>query len=196
MAVLRAVYLDFSDPPSHRVWHWLSLLPERHTVELRPYSLDTEPGETEPGEPAAGRNPWDRTTPSWSVELLALGELARETGRGAHERFVDAAFAAVHESRPDLSSMEGWLEICAHAGLDLQAYVADSDRWRAEVGLWHQEAEDELGITGVPSLLFDNDQTLFVRIDQRIADATSARRLLADLSDLAAQPVEEVRRTD
>ncbi len=80
-------------------------------------------------------------------------------------------------------------------GCTSTSQVADSERWRAEVGLWHQETEDELGITGVPSLVFDDERTLFVRIEQPIADVSAARRLLADLTDLAAQPMEEVRRT-
>ncbi|MDP9405841.1 MAG: hypothetical protein M3O86_04450 [Actinomycetota bacterium] len=186
MPAVTALYVDFQDPVCYRAWRWLSLLPERADVDVRPYSLDCE--EDEPC------NPWDRTTPSWSIELLALGELARETGRAVHERFVDAAFAAVHDSGADLRSMEGWLEIGAQVGLDLAAYTEDSDRWRAEVGLWHQEAEDELGISGVPSLLFDSGRALFFKLDEDVADAASARRLLDDLSDLAAQPVGEVRR--
>lgn len=187
MPSLTAVYLDYQDETCYRVWRWLSLLPQRHTVDLRPYSLEREEG--------GSQNPWDRTTPSWSVELLALGELARETGREAHECFADAAFAAVHDHGADLSSMEGWLEIGAQAGLDLDAYSADSERWRAEVGLWHQEAEDDLGVTGVPSLVFDSESALFVRLDHDVPDREAARRLLDDLADLAGQPVEEVRRT-
>lgn len=167
------------------MWQWLSLLPEHHSVDIRPYSQESS---------GDRRNPWDRTTPSWSIELLALGELARETGRDTQERFVDAAFAAVHEAGADLSSMEGWLEIGAQAGLDLDAYSTDSDRWRAEVGLWHVEAEDDLGITGPPSLVFDGDCALTVTLDRVVPDEAAARRLLDDLADLAAQPVAEVRR--
>ncbi|MGH3666220.1 MAG: DsbA family oxidoreductase [Egibacteraceae bacterium] len=187
MALLTALYLDFADPTCYRVWRWLSHLPQRHTVEIRPYSL-------EPGDGGA-QNPWDRTTPSWSVELLALGELAREAGRATHERFVDAAFAAVHERGADLSSMEGWLAISAEAGLDLAAYNDDSERWRAEVGLWHQEAEDDLGVHAVPTLVFDRERALYVQLAREVTDAAAAGRLLDDLADLAAQPVAEVRRS-
>ena len=186
MPSLTAVYLDFQDPGSYRVWRWLSLLPERSTVEIRPYSLDCEPD--------GDCNPWDRTTPSWSVELLALHELARETSREAEECFVDAAFAAVHDSGADLSSMEGWLEIGAEAGLDLDRYSSDSDRWHAEVGLWHSEGEDELGVTGVPTVVFDDDEALFVVLEHAVDDVESARRLLDDLADIAGQPVAVVRR--
>ena len=186
MANLTAVYLDFSDPGSYRVWRWLSQLEVRSSVEVRPYSLDCEADDD--------CNPWDRTEPSWSIELLALHELARETSRETEECFIDAAFAAVHDAGADLSDMEGWLQIGAEAGLDLHAYASDSDRWRAEVGLWHQEAEDDLKVAGVPTVVFNDDRPLLVRLDHDIDDADAARRLLDDLADLAAQPVEEVRR--
>lgn len=185
MTALTAVYLDFADHGSYRVWKWLSRLPDRHTVEIRPFW--SAAGNDEP-------TPWERIDPSWSLELLALGELARETGRDVHECFVDAAFAAVYDAGANLSEFQGWLEIGAEAGLDLDAYTEDSDRWRAEVGLWHSEARDDLGISDVPSLVFDEDRVLFVQLDRDIADEAAALRLLADLSDLAAQPVGEVRR--
>lgn len=186
VTALKAVYLDFQDHGSYRVWRWLSRLPERATVEIRPFWTTGEGEESDP---------WDRTTPSWSLELLALGELARESGRQRHECFVDAAFAAVYDAGADLSEFQGWLEIGAEAGLDLEAYTRDSDRWRAEVGLWHSEARDDLGVTRVPSLVFDDDRVLFVKLDHDVTDEAAARRLLADLTDLAAQPVGEVRRT-
>ena len=185
MTALTAVYLDFQDSGSYRVWKWLSLLPQRSTVEIRPFWAAVD--EEEP-------KPWERTTPSWSLELLALGELARETGRQVHECFIDAAFAALYDEGANLSEFGGWLEIGAEAGVDLDAYTTDSDRWRAEVGLWHSEARDDLGITRVPSLVFDEDRVLFVKLDQQVTDAAAAQRLLADLSDLALQPVGEVRR--
>jgi hypothetical protein len=185
MTALQAVYIDFGDHNSYRVWRWLSQLPERGTVEIRPFWA---------GASAAEPDPWDHTSPSWSLELLALAELARETGRDMHECFVDAAFAAVYDSGADLSEFQGWLEIGAEAGLDLDAYTRESDRWRAEVGLWHSEARDDLGVTRVPSLVFDDDRVLFVALDHDVQDTAAARRLLADLTDLAAQPVGEVRR--
>ncbi len=186
VTALSAVYLDFQDHGSYRVWRWLSLLEERSTVEIRPYWSSVTPNEP---------NPWDRSTPSWSLELLALAELARESGRDKHECFVDAAFAAIYDSGADLSDFQGWLQIGAEVGLDLDAYTHDSDRWRAEVGLWHCEAHDDLGVRRVPSLVFGDDRVLFVKLDHAVPDQAAARRLLDDLSDLAAQPVGEVRRS-
>lgn len=185
--VLTAVYLDFESRASHRVWRWLSLLPERDTVEVRPYASSVGGGDS--------RGPWDRTVASWGLELLALGELARESGHEVHLRYVDAVFAVLHGDRDDVSSPELWLALGSQLGLDLDAFTADSERWRAEVGLWHAEARDDLGVTGVPSLVFDDKHALFVKLDRQVTDAAAGRRLLADLDDLATQPVVEVRKT-
>lgn len=183
MPALTAIYVDFQCPFSYRAWRWLSMLPERTRVDVRPYSLDGQ------------SNPWDREQPSTGLELLALGELARETSPETHLAFVDAAFVAVHDHETDSSSVEAWLALGSKVGLDLDAFTADAERWRAEVGLWHQEARDELGVFGVPTIVWDHDRALYVKLAEDVADEAAARRLLADLEDLAAQPVNEVKRT-
>lgn len=185
MPTLTAIYLDFQDPFSYRAWKWLSLLPERAGVEARPYSLDAE------------SNPWDREQPSTGLELLALAELARETSPEVHAAFIDAAFAAVHDhdADADASSVEAWLALGSKVGLDLDAFTADAERWRAEVGLWHQEARDECGVSGVPTTVWDGTCGLYLRLAGDVADERSARRLLQALAQLVAAPVAEVRRT-
>lgn len=180
---MTAIYLDFQDPFSYRAWKWLSRLPERSTVEVRPYSMDGD------------SNPWDREQPSTGLELLALGELARETGHDTHLAFIDAAFAAVHDHEADASSVEAWLALGSRVGLDLDAFTADAERWRAEVGLWHQEARDECGVFSAPTTVWDGERGLYLKLGGDVPDERAARRLLAVLADLVTQSVEEVRRT-
>jgi hypothetical protein len=179
---LTAVYLDFQDRSCYRVWRWLSLLPERAVIDIRPFSVD------------AGRS-WDRRSETSGLELLALGELARETSREAHHRFVDVAFSAVHDQGGQLTATETWLKLGVEAGLDLEQFTADSERWRAEVGLWQAEAEDEFAIREVPALVFDGRLALVVRLSTEIHEAAKARRLLDRLAALADQPIASVRRT-
>lgn len=187
MSTVTAVYVDFQCADSYRVWRWLSRVSARSTVEVRPFSLDADGGE---------RSPWDRTQPSSGLELLALGELARETGREAHEAYVDAAFATVHDQETDASSLEAWLALGSKAGLDLDAFTADAERWRADVGYWHQEAVDELGITRTPGLVVDGERALCLRLSAEPDDVEAGRRLLSDVVDLAYQPVAKLWRTN
>lgn len=186
VANLTALYVDFQDPASYRAWRWLALLEDREGVEVRPYSLDSRNG-----EPVS---PWESDSPSWALELLALGECARDAGRAVHERFVDAAFESVHAHGADPGGPETWLRLGTEVGLDLDGYTSQGDRWRAEVGLWHREAADELGVTGVPTLVFDDHYALRMVLADEVVDTASARRLLANLADLAVQPVTEIRR--
>jgi hypothetical protein len=184
---LTAVYLDFADPQCCRVWRWLSLLPVRATIEVRPFAAD---GEVEP---------WDASEHTWALDLLALGELARDRGQEVHHAFVDAAFAQLYGDDPagtaDPTNLEAFLALGASVGLDLDHFTDDGDRWRAEVGLWHREAEDELGVDGVPTLVFDDSRGLRLMLDADVTDTDDAARLLADLADLAAQPVSAVFKT-
>lgn len=184
MAQLTACYVDFLSRPSYRAWRWLRMLDLVDEVQLRPYSLD-----------AGTLGPWEADRSTWGLDLLALGEFARDQGPDVHREFCEEAFAAVHAGPwPSLSS-DGWLDVGGITGLDMAAFRAEADRWRAEVGLWHAEAVDELGVTGVPSLVFDDERALFVRLEHDVADAEAARRLLLDLADLAGQPIVEIRRT-
>lgn len=187
MRTLTAVYVDFQSQDCYRVWRWLGLLPEGAKVDVRPFSLDA----LRLGEPG----PWERKdTGSAGLELLALGELARETGPELHRRFVDEAFRLVHEESGERSGLEAWLALGTRVGLDLDAFTADSERWRAEVGLWHAEAADELGIARLPALLFGDRRAWHVRLLHDVTDAGVARRLLDDLNALVGHPVGEVRR--
>jgi hypothetical protein len=183
--VLTALYLDFLNVHCYRAWRWLRLLPEAESVQVRPYLAETDQGEQ--------RVPWDRRTPSLGFELLALGECAREVGPAVHRRYVAAAFAAAHERREHLGRPEAWLALANDAGLDLDAFTREGERWRAEVGLWHAEAQDELGIAAVPSLVFDDAFGVLLRLGSEVGGEGPARRLRDVLGELIALDVVEVR---
>jgi hypothetical protein len=182
-----ALYVDFLSASSYRAWRWLSMLEESAGVQVRPYLAETDQGEQ--------RVPWDRSTPSLGLELLALGELARERGPEAHRRYVDAAFAAAHGGQADLSRPEAWLALATESDVDFGAFAREGERWRAEVGLWHAEAQDELGVVAVPTLVFDDEVALLLRLRTDADGVAPARRLLAAVAELAAQRVLEVRST-
>lgn len=185
------LYVDFQSVACLRAWKWLRAAAIHHDVTVRPYSLDTDDA-VDSDEPAS---PWDRKTPAWGVELLAVGELARESGPDTHVRFVEAAFSLVHESDQDPSSPESVLALASAAGLDLQAFADDSERWRAEVGLWHAEAHDELGVRGVPALLFNNGAVMRMELAQAVTDPEAAQRLVSQVEGMAELPVRHIVRT-
>lgn len=188
MAMLTAVYLDFSSPACHRVWCWLSATSAIERIEVRPFWSESPVA-------AGGRGPWERAAPTSGLELLALGEFARELGHRAHHRFVEAAFAVLHEEAAESSGLELWLSLGARAGLDMDAFTADVERWRAEVGLWHEEARDELGVDGVPALVFGDRLAVRVDLEHTVTQQPEADALLAQVEALADGPVTQWRRT-
>lgn len=185
---LTAVYLDFQSPGCHRVWCWLSATSSGERVEVRPFWSESPVA-------AGGRGPWERTAPTSGLELLALGEFARELGPRAHHRFVEAAFTVLHEEAAESSGLELWLSLGARAGLDMAAFTADVERWRAEVGLWHEEARDELGVDGVPALVFGDRLAVRVDLEHPVTEPDEAEALLLQLSALAGGPLIQWRRT-
>lgn len=185
MPALTSLYVDFLSVHCYRAWLWLSQLEESGAVQIRPYLAD--------GDSAQEQGPWDRRTPSLSLELLALGELARDEGPETHRAYVAAAFAAAHRRRGELRGAEAWLALATEAGLNLGAFAKEGERWRAEVGLWHVEAQDELGVRGVPSLVFDDSLAILVSLGTTVEGPAAARRLLGAVTELVAADVREVR---
>jgi predicted DsbA family dithiol-disulfide isomerase len=61
------------------------------------------------------------------------------------------------------------------------------------VDLWHAEAEDELGVKAVPSLVFDDSLALLVRLGSDVEGTGAARRLLDAVTALVALDVRDVR---
>ncbi|MDP8977273.1 MAG: hypothetical protein M3N17_01580 [Actinomycetota bacterium] len=178
MPVLTAVYLDLQCPSSLRAWRWLRALPGG-PPDVRPYWQS-------PGGPRV--QPWDAEEPSWSLDLLALGECARDQGGRVHREYVDAALHAVHVEKLDVSTPEGLGELAARASLLLGAFAAERERWRAEVGLHHREAEDDFGVFATPALVFDDDRAVQVRLVGDVGEASAAQQLLDDVADLTRNP--------
>jgi hypothetical protein len=185
VAELTACYVDYQCPACYRVWRWLACGPRGR---VRPYSLDSEDGQIEPlGPHDAGAGVWSCSRSPSSPGI---------TGPDAHARYVDCAFELVHGGRTPRRSRARSAGCCSgrRLDLDLDRFNADSERWRAEVGLWHHRGGGRARDPGVPTLVFDDGSALLVTLEEDVTDPDAAQRLLADLADLADQPVAEVRR--
>lgn len=186
MPALTALYLDLQCPYSLRAWRWLVALPVAPAVDVRPYWR------------SAGKSrvqPWDAEEPSWTIDLLALGEFAREQGTRVHHDYVGIALHAVHAERLDVSTPEGLGALASRASLDLTAFTAERERWRAEVGLHHREAEDDFGVFETPTLVFDDGRAVLVRLVDDVQGPSAARELLDHVADLTGHLMPELRRT-
>lgn len=154
MLDLVAVYLDLRDLQSARIWRWLTALGRTRDVEVRPFCLDVA-------------DPWECDAPTFGLELLMLLEQARDHGPDTMAAVVDAAFARMLPDTESASAeLATWLAIGASAGLPLEAYDAEMERLKAEVGYWMAEAREEHGVVRTPTLLFDDGTTVYVQLDR------------------------------
>lgn len=122
--------------------------------------------------PKSRRDDWAAwEDPDFDARDLPPHEAARSVlernGRDAFERYHRALFQAHHEQERDLTDTATLVEVAE--SLDLPADPLETDlregRYRSDVGADHREAEEEHGIFGVPTLLFNGTQPVFLKLD-------------------------------
>lgn len=100
--------------------------------------------------------------------LLAhrAGLAAKRQGREQFDSFFMALLRARHEEKKDLTDPEVVQEAASTAGLDLGQFredLADPDLLR-EIGESHTRAVEEYGAFGVPTYVFPNGNSAFVKM--------------------------------
>lgn len=100
--------------------------------------------------------------------LLAhrAGLAAKRQGKSAFDSFFMALLKSRHEDKKDLTDPEVIQEAATKAGLDLgqfQEDLADPDLLR-EIGESHTRAVEEYGAFGVPTYVFPNGGSAFVKM--------------------------------
>ena len=110
---------------------------------------------------------WEQTEDSPSLGLLALraAEAARRQGARAFETFQLALLKARHEDRRDLSNPDVITEVAQASGLDMARFRDDlADKSIIQyLGESHTEAVEEHGVFGVPTFIFPNGASAFLK---------------------------------
>jgi protein-disulfide isomerase-like protein with CxxC motif len=88
-------------------------------------------------------------------------------GQEAFERYHMAVFRAYHQNRRDIANPLELVAIAREVELDTTVLAEDLRirRYREAVGEDHQEGDEKYDIFGVPTILFDNQQPTFVKLD-------------------------------
>jgi predicted DsbA family dithiol-disulfide isomerase len=110
--------------------------------------------------------------PNWKVwdqpdALLALraGEAAKRQGLEAFAEFHMALLKAYHEDRKDLAEEATVMDAAKSSGLDLDTFrrdLADKVLFR-DISKSHTEASEQLGVFGVPTYVFPNGVSAFLK---------------------------------
>ena len=110
---------------------------------------------------------WEQEEETPTLGLLALraGEAARRQGTKAFEDFQLSLLKARHEDRRDLSDENVIMESAQSSGLDMARFredLADKSIIK-DLGESHTQSVEEYGVFGVPTFIFPNGTSAFVK---------------------------------
>ena len=154
-------YFDYTCSYSYRGWMWLERLRATGTaLDITWSSFVLKEVNRKEGETSALVGD---TIESIAALALALGEALR--GHDGWDRFHAATFEAMHagEERPEEDEVLG---LAAAAGLDIDEFRRDQAAWLATVRTSHLDAVERLGIFGTPTLVFDNDAAIYLKLQE------------------------------
>jgi predicted DsbA family dithiol-disulfide isomerase len=193
------VYFDILCPFAYRVSQWLDLAQQQAgdqlSIDWRFFSLEqmNTPEDTDwklweqPEDYANpnGRGPTNRA-------LLAFWSLAaaRQQGTVSFNRLRTALYRARHTEKRDISQRSTIEPLAAQADLDMPRFEHDThDRSLLDAVRDDYEAgREQHGVFGVPTICFDADNVLFLKLMQ-VPPAEDALPLLHDLHrDLSHRP--------
>lgn len=147
------VFFDYTCGFSNRARHWLDALDDVQVV-WRPFSL------LEQNRDGDGQPVFEQAEQADNVSLIALAVHLGIGADGGHVgQYRERMFDAWHEE-PGRLSTEDILGFGQAAGLD----GWDHDRAFAALGDQHAAAE-QLGVFGTPTLVLDEEHTVFVKLD-------------------------------
>jgi 2-hydroxychromene-2-carboxylate isomerase len=172
------IYYDYTCRYSYRAMHWADLLAAAQpgiSIRWRTFSLkEVNRHPEEPSWVVAGARP------SLSVLAQALAHAARKAEFPSYHRHVFDAMQGEerHLDEPD------FLSIASDAGVDVDAFAKDRDRWIAAVGDEHRHAVEHWGVYGTPTVLLDG-AAAYMRLREEPGTEPEAVALLDSLHGIA-----------
>lgn len=165
---------------------WLDLVREQTGEEVdidwRPFSLDQANQKVDPEYFV-----WDLPDEELPAPLWAhrAGIAAKRQNQPAFNRYLLALLNERHLNRVELDDLGALISIAEKAGLDVAQFTKDlNDRTALQViAASHQEAVNELGIFGTPTVVFPNGGTAFLKM-ARLASKEQAARAFHSVMDL------------
>lgn len=167
------VFFDYTCAFSNRARRWLDAL-DTLTVRWRPFSL------LEQNRSNAGPPVFQRPEHADNVSLVALAvHEAVRAGGGDLDAYRRAMFTAWHD-QPGRLSTSDIIDLGHSAGM--QRF--DHDRAFAALGAEHAAAQ-ALGVFGTPTLILDDGQAVFVKLDAVPEDEARSASVWSQVRALA-----------
>jgi predicted DsbA family dithiol-disulfide isomerase len=135
--------------------------------------------------------------PSRGLNAFRTAEAARHQGEAAFASFHITLLRARHEQRRDIADKNTLIEVAKSVGLEIDRFQKDLDdrRLLAKLAEDHTFAADTLGVFGTPTLVFPEEQAVFVRLPQ-IPPPDESLAVFAEVRHLAErrQYIQEIKR--
>jgi predicted DsbA family dithiol-disulfide isomerase len=111
---------------------------------------------------------WEQSEdyPSRGLRAFWAAESARQQSETAFNAFHMALLKARHEQRQDIANIDTLIEVAEGVGMEMPQFRKDlSDRkLLAKLAKDHTYAVDALGVFGTPTLVFPEDQAVFLKM--------------------------------
>jgi hypothetical protein len=109
-------------------------------------------------------------------------------GQEAFERYHTVLFRAYHNQKRDLSNLLELLAIAREVDIDTTVLMEDlrTRKYKDAVGADHEEASEPWNIFGVPTILFDGKEPIFVKLAAGAWEGPDDLDLLQSLTNIVA----------
>lgn len=165
---------------------WLDLVREQTGEEVeidwRPFSLDQANQKIGPEYLVWDLPDEELPPPLWAHRA---GIAAKRQGQSTFNSFLISLLNERHLNRVELNDFEALTSIAEKSGLDIGQFAKDlNDRTTLQViAASHQEAVNDLGVFGTPTVVFPNGGTAFLKM-ARLASKEQAARAFHSVMDL------------
>ncbi len=118
----------------------------------------------------------------------AAHSVRKREGPEAFEPYHRELFRTHHDRDRDITRIETLTSIAENLNLNEQELRDDLENqtFREDVGAEHQEGAEEYGVFGVPTLLFDGTQPLFIKLEGGDWEGSDDLELFESIYDTAA----------
>jgi len=135
--------------------------------------------------------------PSHGRNAFQAAEAARRQGEAAFDAFHYALLKARHEYKRDIADLATLIEVADGVGLEMEGFRNDLGDWRLldKLAEDHTFAVETLGVFGTPTLVFPEQQAVFLKMSPPPSPEESVA-VFEDVSHFAGdrQQIREIKR--
>jgi hypothetical protein len=182
-------YYDFTCGDSYRVVQMVEAVRRSKPLQIKWGTLSLKEASRADEEPSILEG---EEITGFSVLALAVDHALRAHDVDLFRRHL---FDAIHRDHLELER-EDLLGMAAKAGLDVDEFLVNQQRWLKEVAEEHREAERRWGVFGTPTLVFDDRDAVYLELNAVPESAQEALEMWNSISEVARKhrKLKEIRR--